>query len=486
MKGQRLDDTICAIATPMGEGGIGVVRISGPDAIALSSRVVRLRSRITLQNIRSHALHVADILMSLDCKMEKKSEWKESLLDEGMVVCMRAPRSYTGEDVVEFHCHGGPLILHTLCEELVKKGARLAEPGEFTKRAFLNGRIDLTRAEAVLDTIHATTSRSLQVAQEQLRGNLFQATERMRTELIRLVGHLEAGMDFVEEDIHFIDKKELQTSISALLRDTVHLLNSFEEGRMLREGIVTAIIGRPNVGKSSLLNALLQTDRAIVSTVPGTTRDVLEEVLNIEGIPLVLVDTAGVRDNTQDFLEEEGIRRTREAINRASLLLIIVDGSDLLTQADVDFIKEYHDKKRLVILNKSDLPCQVEGETIDEILKSSSPTGERRKSDDSWVRLSAKTGDGMDRLRKAIPSLVLESGYEPSDSVLVTRLRHKSTLQRAEEALTRAMDALEQGLSGECIALDLRIALESFGELTGTVTTDDILDQIFKEFCVGK
>ena len=485
MRGQPLDDTICAIATPMGEGGIGIVRVSGPAAITLSSRIVQLRSGLPLQNIRSHILCVADVLAPLENMGGVGNGVDESLLDEALVVCMHAPRSYTGEDVVEIHCHGGPFLLKTLCEGLVKEGARLAEPGEFTKRAFLNGRMDLTRAEAVLDTIRATTSKSLTIAQGLLRGNLLKTADRMRMELIRLVAHLEAGMDFVEEDITFVAEKELQKSITSLQNDTNQLLNSFEEGRILREGIVTAIIGRPNVGKSSLLNSLLQTDRAIVSTIPGTTRDVLEETLNIEGIPLHVADTAGVRD-TQDILEGEGIRRAREAISRAELLLIVVDGSIGLTRDDVYFIKHNQDKKRLVVINKSDLPCRVEGREIQEALKSGSESGSEEQRKDAWVNVSAKSGKGMDQLRQEIRTLVLGTHYETRDSVLVTRLRHKISLQRVNDALSSSLAAIEQRLSSECIALDLRIALDSLGELTGIVTTDDILDQIFQEFCIGK
>ena len=354
-----LEDTICAIATPLGEGGVGIVRISGPHSLDYASRVVTLRSGRSLEDIRNHTLCLGDLFLSSEKKESPGNGTGHTPLDQVMITVMRAPKSYTGEHVVEMHCHGGQLILSTLCEAVIQEGARLAEPGEFTKRAFLNGRLDLVQAEAVLDTIRATTAASLRVAQEQLRGGLSKKIERLRTELIRVLAHLEAGMDFVEEDISFISRDELNHSLRFVSEEITELVKTAEEGRLLREGVITAIVGKPNVGKSSLLNLLLDRDRAIVSNVPGTTRDVLEETLNIQGIPIRLIDTAGLRQ-TADSLEAEGIRRTTEAIAQADLVIIVLDGSQILTREDSKLLNDKYLGKALVVINKLDLPNVVE------------------------------------------------------------------------------------------------------------------------------
>src|SRR2546422_622975 len=386
MSGQ-LEDTICAIATPVGDGGIGIVRISGEKAIEVASGLVRLRSGRSLVSVKSHTLYQADILDTAAARDAGRA------VDEALVVVMRSPHSYTAEDVVEIHCHGGPLVLQTVCEAVMRRGARLAEPGEFTKRAFLNGRLDLTQAEAVLDTICAKTVGSLRIAQAQLRGTLSKEIDRMRDTLIRLLAHVEAAIDFTEEDITFIQPQELTAGLQQTLAEIARLVDSAQQGRILREGVTAAIIGRPNVGKSSLLNALLKSDRAIVTPVPGTTHDVLEEVLNIRGVPIRLLDTAGVR-HTDDPVEQEGGRRIR--------------------------------------------------------------------------------------------TMILRPDFEPGEAAVVTRLRHQAALVRAHEALTGAAGSVEARLSGEFVAVDLRAAIDALGEITGAVSTDDILDRIFREFCIGK
>ena len=297
----QLDDTICAIATPIGEGGVGIIRVSGPSSRDIASKVVTLRSGRSLEDIRSHTLCLGDIVLSSSQSAFQQNGNNVTPLDQVLVAIMRAPKSFTGENMVEIHCHGGQLILSMVCEAVIQQGARLAEPGEFTRRAFLNGRMDLTQAEAVLDTIRATTSAGLKVAQEQLRGKLSNKIEHIRDELIRLLANLEAGMDFVEEDITFISYDELARSLKLVLDKISTLLNTADDGRLVREGLIAAIIGKPNVGKSSLLNALLETDRAIVSPVPGTTRDVLEEGVNILGVCIRLIDTAGLRDSQNDI-----------------------------------------------------------------------------------------------------------------------------------------------------------------------------------------
>ncbi len=481
----RLDDTICAIATPIGEGGIGIVRVSGPDALRFSSRVVSLRRGGALEDMRSHQLYLADVtIWEQDVENGKSSDSTPRMLDEVLAVSMRAPRSYTGEEVIEIHCHGGGLILATVCEALIRNGARMAEPGEFTRRAFLHGRLDLTQAEAVLDTIRATTTASLQVAQEQLKGSLSVKVEKMRKALIHVLAHLEAGLDFVEEDITFLEQEELRQVLQTLQRDLTVLIETAEAGRVIREGVVTAIIGKPNAGKSSLLNALVETDRAIVSAIPGTTRDVLEETVNLDGILLRLLDTAGIRQ-AGDELEKEGIRRTEEALEQAELVLLIIDASQDFSEDDTQMITSGHTKKRVIVLNKSDLPGKVYEGDIKKILARQS--NECQQGDDTKVvSISAKSGDGLEQLRAAVRAVVLRDRMEGKDSVLVTRLRHKQALAMAQEAMMNALNAIAEDHSSDCVAVDLRVALDGLGEITGAVSTDDILDQVFSEFCIGK
>ena len=469
-----VDDTICAIATPVGEGGIGIVRISGARAVDIAAHVVRPRNQQPLQQLESHRLYLSDVLYP-ESSLPPRESRGEGLIDEALVVIMRKPRSYTGEDVVEIQTHGGAWILQATCHGLIRHGARMAQPGEFTKRAFLNGRLDLTQAEAVLDTIQATTSRSLQAAQSLLRGSLSKEVDALRERLIRVLAHVEAGMDFAEEDITFIQAAEVQQALTDTQRAVAQLIASYEEGRIVREGIKLAIIGRPNVGKSSLLNALLKLDRAIVSDQPGTTRDVIDESLNVRGIPLRLLDTAGLRE-TQDTIEGEGIRRTEDAIAEADVLLLVLDGAEGVTDEDRAVFETYGSRRHLLVMNKMDLP-QSRSFDATQLLEGEGP---------EFVKVSAKTGEGLDHLTSVIQSVCLKEGLEAAPSVLVTRLRHKASLEQAHRSLEEAMRSLERKESGECVALDIRAALDALGEITGAVSTEDILDRIFQDFCIGK
>ena len=511
-----VDDTICAIATPVGEGGIGIVRISGAHAVDIVAHVVRPRNQQPLQQLESHRLYLSDVLSLSPESLLPPGEGKGEgpAIDEALVVIMRKPHSYTGEDVVEIQTHGGAWILQATCHGLIRHGARMAQPGEFTKRAFLNGRLDLTQAEAVLDTIQATTSRSLQAAQSLLRGSLSKEVESLRERLIRVLAHVEAGMDFAEEDITFIQAAEVQQALTDTQRAVDQLIASYEEGRIIREGIKVAIIGRPNVGKSSLLNALLKLDRAIVSDQPGTTRDVIDESLNIRGIPLRLLDTAGLRA-TQDRIEGEGIRRTEDAIAEADVLLLVLDGAEEITDEDRAVFETYGSRKHLLVMNKMDLPESKSfdarslplptksplplGEGQGEGPASLSPSWERARvrgkgegpspSEEeapTFVKVSAKTGEGLDHLTSVIQSVCLKEGLEATPSVLVTRLRHKASLEQVHRSLEEAMRSLERKESGECVALDIRAAHDALGEITGAVSTEDILDRIFQDFCIGK
>lgn len=472
-----LDDTICAIATPPGEGGIGVLRISGSQALDIASRVVRLRSGKSLQNLRTHMMTMADVCSHGIAQKPPSGEETEmrSPIDEALVVVMRKPHSYTGEDVVEVQCHGGPVILDQLCRALLASGARLAQPGEFTKRAFLNGRLDLAQAEAVLDTIRAKTARGLTLAQAQRRGELSQEIEATRSALVVALAHIEAALDFAEEDITFVRQDELMRLLGEASARLQRLVRSGQEGRIWREGAAVAILGRPNVGKSSLMNALLRSDRAIVTPIPGTTRDMLEEVVSIEGIPVRLFDTAGMR-TTEDPVEAEGIRRSRLVWEEADLALILLDGSQPLSQDDQVLLACPEAARALLVINKCDLPRRLGKEEID----AASPVNA------GLIEISAKLQVGLDLLREAIRNRLTPSRLESQDSVLVTNLRHIQALERALDGVEQAARSVEAGRAGELIAMDLRIAADALGEITGVITTDEILERIFAEFCVGK
>ena len=481
-----LDDTICAVATPVGEGGVGIVRVSGTHAFPVASSILRLRSGKPLEQIKPYQLYLGQFIWNPRETRGNLGRDIPSVLDEVLVVTMRAPRSYTGEDVVEVHAHGGPVIVNGICEALTQAGARLAEPGEFTKRGFLNGRMDFTQAEGVLDTIRANSLQSLRMAQEHLQGRLSMVIQHQRDRLVKLVAHLEAGMDFVDDEIQFIEQTELKYTIQEVLREILQLLDSAEEGRMIREGIRTVIIGRPNVGKSSLLNGILGTNRAIVSHIPGTTRDVLEEAIMVEGVMIRLFDTAGLRETT-DELENEGMIRAAQAIEEADVLIMAFDRSSALNEKDLFFIEKFYEKPSVMVLNKIDLPAKFSQKELQDIVSQieknseNSPVGEKR-----YVEVSALSGEGLDMLKKAIKSLAVGGHYEAGDSVLVSRLRHKMLLHNAGEALKNALMAIDDGLSAECVALELRMALNSLGEIVGAITNEEILDKIFQEFCIGK
>lgn len=472
-----LDDTICAIATPPGEGGIGVVRISGLHALEFASHVVRLRSGKSLQDLRTHVMALADVCsQSIILHVTLESEARtHSFIDEALVVVMRRPHSFTGEDVVEVQCHGGPVILDQLCRALMSAGARLAEPGEFTKRAFLNGRLDLAQAEAVLDTIRAKTARSLTIAQSQRRGALSQEVEATRSALVVALAHIEAALDFAEEDIAFVQQDELIRVLEQTATRLRGLVESGREGRIWREGAAVAILGRPNVGKSSLMNALLRSDRAIVTPVPGTTRDMLEEVVSIDGIPVRLFDTAGIRP-TDDPVEVEGIRRSQLAWEEADLALILLDGSQPLSDGDRLLLARQETARALLVINKCDLPRKL----LREELAHACPVSA------GAIDISAKMQIGLDGLRDAIRSRLTPSRLESREGVLVTNLRHAAALERALQGVEQATHSVEDGRAGELVAMDLRIAADALGEITGAITTDEILERIFAEFCIGK
>ncbi len=478
-----LDDTICAIATPSGEGGIGIVRVSGSQAFPIAFKTLRLRTAKTWEELQPFHLYFGQFLGETSEHPEAASQ---AILDEVLVVMMRSPRSYTGENVVEVHCHGGPTVVDAVCRSLIASGARMAEPGEFTKRAFLNGKLDLTQAEAVLDTIQAHSLLSLKLAQEHLQGKLSGTLQGMRDSLLKTVAHLEAGMDFVEEDIQFIAGEEIKSQVESLIAELTRLIDSSGEGRIIREGVRTVIMGQPNVGKSSLLNALLGMDRAIVSHIPGTTRDVLEESVLVEGILVRFFDTAGLRESP-DELEREGMNRAEQMIAQADVVILVIDRGLNINEKDLFTFIKNKEKQYVIVLNKSDLPHRLSRDLVEKMVRKHLETEGRPLSGFDIVEVSARTGEGLPFLKKAIKNMALGNRLESRDSVRVSRLRHTVLLKKSREALQQALEILNEGvIAPECLAMELRRALHSLGEIIGVVTNEDILDQVFRDFCIGK
>ena len=456
------EDTIAAISTPLGVGGIGIVRLSGPQAAEILSKIFRRKGGRGA--LASHRFYLGEILRPGD----------PAAIDEVLAVFMQKPKTYTREDVVEIQAHGGILVLQTILEVVLQSGARLAEPGEFTKRAFLNGRIDLTQAEAVIDLIQSKTQRSLELANLQRRGRLAKEVMQVREELLDLTARLEAGIDFPDEEVPELSGGEVHRRLGRVQSRLESLLHSYDEGKIYREGISTAIIGRPNVGKSSLLNSLLREDRAIVTSTPGTTRDVIEETLNLQGIPLKIMDTAGLR-RTGDPVEVEGVRRTQDRLSQADLVIWVIDGSESLTPEDLDILPQIQGKKIVVALNKNDLLQRLNPLDLAEILPQV-----------PWVPVSALHHTNIDRLEEVIRAVILNGRLESTPEILLSNLRHKQDLEITREALIQARQSLEAGLSAEFITLDLSRALQSLGEIVGETTTEDVLNRIFSQFCIGK
>jgi len=456
-------DTIAAISTPLGAGGIGIVRISGPRSLAIAERLFRRKEK-GRPALLSRRFYTGEILHPID----------ERVLDEVLLVYMASPKTYTREDVVEIQCHSGILVLQEILQAVLAVGARLAEPGEFTKRAFLNGRLDLAQAEAVIDLIQAKTRRSLEIAHGQRLGRLSQEVQALQNELLDLLALLEADIGFPEQDLPQVPREEVRRRLEANRGGLESLLRTYEEGRLYREGLSVVIVGRPNVGKSSLLNSLLREERAIVTAIPGTTRDVIEETLNISGIPLRVMDTAGLR-RPQDAIEEEGVRRTRERLSQADLVIWVVDGSEPLEKEDLDILSLIKARKTVIALNKNDLPPGFPPESLRE-----------KPPETPLVSISALRGLGMENLRDEIRRMILAGKTESPGEALLSNLRHKQALEKARQALNQALESLAAGLSAEFIAMDLQEAQAALGEIVGTHTSEDILERIFSQFCIGK
>jgi tRNA modification GTPase len=456
-------DTIAAISTPYGESGIGVVRISGPLARVIARKIFRAKKEPF--SFITHHLHYGEII----------DPEKGLLLDEVLIVWMKPPSTYTKEDIVEIQCHGGYLILGKVLELVIGQGARMAEPGEFTKRAFLNGRIDLTRAEAVIDLIKAKTEAGLQIANQQIRGALSKELLVLKETLIDHLALVEAHIDFPDEEIDPVPVGEMKEDLNSIVRSLDEWIGSYEEGRLFKEGVRCAIAGKTNAGKSSLLNVLLKEERAIVTPVPGTTRDVIEEVFSIRGIPVRLMDTAGMRTTT-DLVEGEGVRRTKEKVAEADLVLLVLDGSRELDENDDEILKELGEKKKVVAVNKMDLPLKWKLLDI-----------EGRLPNDPKVPISALNNKGIEDLKEAIYSSLINREITISaEHLVVTNLRHKAALSSTREALLNSLALLEDWSSLELVAFEIRSALDAIGEVVGETATEDVLSRIFDQFCIGK
>jgi tRNA modification GTPase len=457
-----MNDTIAAISTPLGEGGIAVIRVSGDEALSLTERVFHSRTKLT--EAPTHTVHYGTV-------RDPKSGEK---LEEALVTVMRAPRSFTRENVVEIGCHGGIVAVKRVLDVLLEQGIRLAEPGEFTKRAFLNGRIDLTQAEAVIDLIRAKSDRAFKVAMKQVDGKLSKRIRELRQRLVELMAHIEVNIDYPEHDVAEMTSSMIADVCTNVVREIEELLRNAEQGKILREGISTAIVGKPNVGKSSLLNALARENRAIVTDIPGTTRDVIEEYVNVGGIPLRLLDTAGIRE-TSDVVEQIGVERSRTALADADLILLVLNRSEPLSDEERELLEQVRNRQAIVILNKIDLPPRLDEEAIAGLVP-----------EERIVKLSLLEEWGLPELEKAIVSLFFQGGLESNELTYVSNARHIHLLKKAKQSLQDALAANEQQVPIDMIQIDLRAAWEQLGEIIGDSVAESLIDQIFSQFCLGK
>ena len=456
-------DTIAAISTPPGEGAISIVRMSGENAVKIATKVFQGKD---LTQVASHTINYGHII--------DPASHRE--IDEVMVSVLRGPKTYTREDIIEINCHGGIVSTNEILQLLLQNGARLAEPGEFTKRAFLHGRIDLTQAESVMDLIRAKTDRSMKVALNQLDGNLAHLINNLRQDILDVLAQVEVNIDYPEyDDVETLTTKMLKEKALAVRDRIKQLEQTAKQGKILREGLATAIVGRPNVGKSSLLNHLLHEDMAIVTDIAGTTRDVIEEYVNVRGVPLKLIDTAGIRE-TDDKVEKIGVERSRQAIDQADLVMLLLNASEPLTAEDQELLAATADKKRIVVLNKTDLPQQLDQAELQTYLKPA----------EEVIALSVLANAGIDQLEEQIAKLFFGGIENSQTTVIVTNARHVALLNKAEQSLTAVLQGIEAGMPVDLCQIDMTAAWDSLGEITGDSYQDELLDQLFSQFCLGK
>jgi tRNA modification GTPase len=454
-------DTIAAITTPLGESGIGAVRISGPGAYAVGDKIFKSKSEVPLKERRDRSIQYGTIV-----------DENGTCIDEVLALIMKGPHSYTAEDVLEIQCHGGREALESILQLILRSGARMANPGEFTERAFVNGRIDLAQAEAVMDVIQAKSRAGLTSAVSQLEGRLSKVINKTRKELTELVTRLEVMIDYPEEDLEDIAVPDVSGALQEMQEKLQHMLEESQNGRMIRDGVMAAIAGTPNAGKSSLLNRLLQEERAIVTDVPGTTRDVLEEWITLRGVPVCLVDTAGIRE-TDDTVEKIGVSRARRYLDQADIILAVIDGSRPLTDEDKDILQSAADKNVIIVLNKTDLPSVMTSQDLSTYGFPICP-------------ISASTGDGLEELKDRLLQEVLKGGFTDGPSALLTNTRHIELVRQSAEALERARQSLQDGMPLDCAVIDIRQAWDTLGSITGDTVHDDIVEEIFSRFCLGK
>ena len=455
-------DTICGIATPLGEGGISIIRVSGSDSLKIINKIFKGKNASDILDMKSYTMRYGHI-----CDINSKFE-----IDEVIISYMKGPRSFTAEDVVEVNCHGGVVSTGRVLEEIIKAGARIAEPGEFTKRAFLNGRIDLSQAEAVMDIIRAKTDLSMKSAVMQSNGALSKEIGKLREYMLNTLALIEYSVDFTEDDEEPDETIPIrvQEQLTIAIKDINKLLEGANEGRIIRDGLKLAIIGKPNVGKSSLLNCLLKEKRAIVTDIPGTTRDIIEEFISLEGIPVKITDTAGIRE-TEDEVEKIGVERSREKIDEADLIVLMLDSSCPLESEDREIIDKVKDKKYVVLMNKNDLEKKISDEDIKDLK--------------NVIYISAKTGFGIDELKEKVKELFF-NGEVDSESMIISNNRHKQALYRALENCQEALNRVKSNEYLDLISIYVTSALKALGEITGSELEEDLINKIFSEFCVGK
>lgn len=455
-------DTICGIATPLGEGGISIIRVSGSDSLKVINKIFKGKNSSDILDMKSYTMRYG-YMCDIDSKVE---------IDEVIISYMKGPRSFTAEDVVEVNCHGGVVSTGRVLEEIIKVGARIAEPGEFTKRAFLNGRIDLSQAEAVMDIIRAKTDLSMKSAVMQSNGALSKEIGKLREYMLNTLALIEYSVDFTEDDEEPDETIPIrvQEQLTVAIEDMKKLLEGANEGRIIRDGLKLAIIGKPNVGKSSLLNCLLKEKRAIVTDIPGTTRDIIEEFISLDGIPVKITDTAGIRE-TEDEVEKIGVEKSREKIDEADLVVLMLDSSRPLEDEDREIIEKVKDKKYVVLMNKNDLEKKISDEDIKELK--------------NIIYISAKTGFGIDELKKKVKDLFF-NGEVDSESMIISNNRHKQALYRALENCEEALDRVKSNEYLDLISIYVTSALKALGEITGSELEEDLINKIFSEFCVGK
>lgn len=456
-------DTICAIATPIGEGGIAIIRISGEKALEIADKIFVGKNKKDIKEMKTYTMRYGTIV-DLDNK---------EIIDDVILSYMKGPRSYTGENVIEVNCHGGVVATNRVLNQIVKAGARVAEPGEFTKRAFLNGRIDLSQAEATMDIITAKTELSMKSAMMQSRGALSKEIGELRKYLLNVLALIEYAVDFTEDDEDIVDDNliaQIKDGITKTLTRINSLLKNADEGKIIRDGLNVVIVGKPNVGKSSLLNSLLREKRAIVTDIPGTTRDIIEEYINLEGIPIRITDTAGIRD-TEDTVERIGVERSKEKIEEADLVILMLDTSRELDDEDRIIIDSVKDKKYIALLNKVDLECKLSKEVISGLKRT--------------IEISAKTGFGIEDLKEEIKNLFF-NGEIDSESLIISNTRHKQALYRSLENCNLALEKINLNEYLDLISIYITSAMKALGEITGDELEEDLLNKIFSEFCCGK